>query len=272
MGEPRRDQWGRYILPDPTTGEDRGWVRATTVSSLLSDRYNLEKWAQRMVVLGLAQRPDLLALAKASNADDKRRLDGIAQSAKDAAASDARANIGTAIHAATEALDRGEPVELGAPYDRDVEVYRKTMKAIGLRVVPGWIERIVVVPHLGEGVAGTLDRLVMCDEWDLPRIADIKTGSTVKFSGLDHAVQQAIYANATHYWDAEREDLMPAPEIDKTKALIIHLSAGEARCEIHELDIVAGWEAAQVAAEVRAWRARKDLSRALRDVEIGGVT
>lgn len=263
MGEPQRDQWGRYILPDPTTGANRSWVRATTVSGLLSDRYNLEKWANRMIILGLTKRPDLMALAAASGPDDRRRLDDIAKHAKDAAASDSKANIGTAIHAATEALDRGEPVNMPPPYDRDVQAYEDKLRGLSVTVVPGWIERIVLVPQLGEGVAGTLDRLVMCPDWDLPRIADIKTGATVKFSGLDHAVQQAIYANATHYYDDQTEELVPCPPIDKTKALIIHLPAGTATCEIHELDITAGWAAAQTAAEVRGWRARKDLSRKL---------
>jgi len=38
------------------------------------------------------------------------------------------------------------------------------------------------------------------------------------------------------------------------------LPAGQARCELHWLDITAGWEAARLAATVRAWRNRRDLT------------
>ena len=263
--EPKRDRWGRYLLPDPVTGEERAWTRATTISGLLSDRYNLEKWAQRMVVVGLSKRPDLVMLAKGvkdpKGRNGKTTLNKVVDQAKDAAAIDARANIGTAIHAATEALDRGEVVDIPAPYDKDVEVYGVTMDRLGIECRPEWVERIVVIPELG--VAGTFDRLTWAKGWKLPRIADVKTGSTVHFSELDHCIQQALYANATHVWDPDAGELVPLPEIDRERALIIHLPAGEARCEVHVLDIATGWEAAKVAAQVHALRKVKGLSEPL---------
>lgn len=268
MTEPKRDRWGRYLLPHPETGVEQAWVRATTVSGLLSDRYNLEKWGKRMALLGIAKRADLLALLKTTKATDKRALDRIAEKALEAGNTEQRANIGTAIHAAAEAYDLGLEHDLGLPYSKDVEAYAAEMERLGIEVVPGWVERIVIVPQLGEGIAGTLDRMVRVPGWDLPVIADLKTGGTVHFAELDHAVQQAIYANATHYWDPVTETLEPMPEVDKKRALIIHVPAGEARCEVHVLNIEAGWEAAQVAASVRAFRARKDLSVPLRE---GGV-
>lgn len=261
---PKRDRWGRYLLPDPTTGEERPWTRATTVSGLLSDRFNLEQWAQRMVAFGMAQRPALVMLAKGvkdpKSFGGKKTLNGVAKKALSAANSDERADIGTAIHAATEALDRGEAVDVIEPYNRDVEAYGAELDRLGIEIYEGFIERIVVTPQLGEGIAGTLDRVVTVPGWDLPVIADIKTGSTVKFSHLDHAIQQSIYANATHVWDPELEQLVPMPEVDKQRALIVHVPAGEATCTVYVIDIAAGWEAAQVAAAVRYWRKRDDLS------------
>lgn len=268
MGEPKRDRWGRYVLPDPETGEERSWTRATTVSGLLDDRYNIEQWGKRMVAVGLSRRTDLAALAKAYAKDpdgNKRGLNGVVKDAVEAGGGSARSNIGTAIHAATEALDRGEVVDMPPPYDRDVEVYGATLDKLGINVVPGWIERIVVVPQLGEGIAGTLDRLVTVDAvgYSLPVVADVKTGKSVHFSHLSHAIQQGIYANATHYWNEDEEQLVPMPEVDRRRALIIHLPAGEARCEVHVLDIEQGWEAAQTAADVRKWRNAKHLSAPL---------
>jgi hypothetical protein len=257
-GEPKRDRWGRYLLPHPETGVEQPWTRVTTVSGILSDRYNLELWAQRMVALGLASRPDLLALVK-THRTNKRTLNKVVKDALEAGNTEQRANIGTAIHAATEAVDRGEPHDLGPPYDRDVEVYGSVMDELGLDVVPGWIERIVLNVELG--VAGTLDRLVKASGWKLPRIADVKTGKTVHFSELDHAIQQSMYANASHYWDAEKGELVKVPRIDKKSALIVHLPAGEARCEVHDLDIATGYAAAKLAVEVKSWRGRKGLSQ-----------
>ncbi len=49
--------------------------------------------------------------------------------------------------------------------------------------------------------------------------------------------------------------------IDLDTATIIHLPAGEGRCDLVDVDIRAGWDAVQLATKVRAWRKRKDLSR-----------
>jgi hypothetical protein len=271
QGEPKRDRWGRYVLPDPETGKERSWTRATTVSGILSDRYNLELWARRMVALGLAKRPDLLALVQsgvrlAGTPNGKRTLNRVVDQALEAGNSEQRANIGTAIHAATESMDLGLPWELPVPYDRDVEKYGAEMdkrKFLVLEDDSGpWVERIVLCPKLE--IAGTLDRVFVTPIHDLPVIADIKTGSTVHFSELEHAIQQSIYANATHYWDPTTEALAPMPAVDKDHALIIHVPAGTGRCEVHELDIVRGWKAAMIAAEVKhEWRNAKDLSRTL---------
>jgi len=263
--EPKRDRWGRYLLPHPETGVEQPWTRVTTVANLLSDKYNLELWAQRMVALGLAKRADLLALVKTSRGD-KRRLNKIVKDALEAGNEKQRANLGTAIHEATAMMDAGQSWEMPAPFDADVEAYGAEMDRRELNPVlddsgAPFIERIVVVPELG--LAGTLDRLMGCREWKLPRIVDIKTGSTVHFSELEHSIQESVYANATHYWDEETGELRPMPAVDRKRAVIVHLPAGEARCELHELDIARGYVAARLAVEVKSWRSARDLSRKL---------
>jgi hypothetical protein len=42
--------------------------------------------------------------------------------------------------------------------------------------------------------------------------------------------------------------------------VIIHLPVGQGTCTLVEVDIAAGWEAFQLAMDVRRWRSRKDLS------------
>src|SRR5690606_40709505 len=71
------DQYGRYVLPDPETGEERSWTRATTVANKIADRFGLEQWAKRNVVLGIAAREDLYALAVSCKPEDKDQLNRI---------------------------------------------------------------------------------------------------------------------------------------------------------------------------------------------------
>src|SRR5690606_11998477 len=75
------DQYGRYVLPDPETGEERAWTRATTIANTLADRFGLEQWAKRNVVLGIAAREDLYALAVSCKPEDKDQLNQIAAAA-----------------------------------------------------------------------------------------------------------------------------------------------------------------------------------------------
>jgi hypothetical protein len=92
--EPKRDRWGRPLITPAGGGKPVAYTRATTLAKTLEDEASLANWKMRQVAVGLARRPDLVALA--STTDDKRRLDDITQQALDAAASSARANVGLA--------------------------------------------------------------------------------------------------------------------------------------------------------------------------------
>src|SRR5690606_28752448 len=102
---------------------------------------------------------------------------------------------------------------------------------------------------------GTLDRLLRQGAGDRgPRIvADLKTGKdVVRYGMTEIAIQLAIYANATHVWDGET--YTPMPTVYTDRALVIHLPVGEARCDIHRVDIKAGMRALRAAVWVREWR------------------
>lgn len=257
MTEPRRDRWGRYIIPDPETGEDREWTRATTIAGVLPDRWNLEKWGERMVALGIAKQPELYALAKASKPEDKQRLDKLCRDAKAAAGAGSAATFGNALHSFTEALDNGEEVDPPYPYNLDIDAYRAGMKKHRLKVLSS--EQIVINPEIG--IAGTYDRLLEVPGREDPVIGDIKTGKSVDFSHLEHAVQLAIYANATHRFNVETGEVEPVGPVDREVGLILHLPVGKAKLEIYELDLVEGWAAAKLAHQVYHLRKRKDLSK-----------
>jgi hypothetical protein len=252
---PKRDRWGRYLLPDPETGKERAWTRATTLSSTLADTYGLTQWQLRMVAKGLGMRPDLLALAAAAHVDDKETLNRVANDAKEAAGSSAGANSGTALHSFTEAVDRGEDPQVPQPWAGDIDAYRQAMTEHRVTVHPEWIERIVVVPRFG--VAGTFDRILTLADGRRV-IGDVKTGKDLSYSWSEIAIQLALYANASHMWNGTGWDKLPI--LDPNEAVVMWLPVGQKRCELHLVDTASGWEQAKVAHGVRQWRARKNLA------------
>lgn len=265
------------------------WTRATTVTKVLSDQTALDKWKRRMVLTGVTRRPELLSMAAAS-AGDKWALDQVAEDAMTAAGAGERASLGTDLHAITEKLDAGEPVDVPEEHLADVAAYLSTLATYGITCPPDLIERIVVNPAVE--VAGTFDRVVEltrplmvqlpgeepvtfeAGEW---LIGDLKTGANLSYGWGEIAQQLAIYANAplmakTRVAERDRwgryvlpdpgvhpEEFEPMPEVDLGFGLVIHLPVGERRCQLYLIDIDAGWQAAQMAHQVRTWRGRKNL-------------
>jgi hypothetical protein len=94
-------------------------------------------------------------------------------------------------------------------------------------------------------------------------IGDLKTGAgAVDYGMAGIAIQLACYANAETYWSPVLGH-QPTPAIDTSRAYVLHLIPGSGHCELVEVDIVAGWEAAKTAKWVREWRKRKDLGRSV---------
>lgn len=256
--EPEFDRYGRYVIPHPTTGKKTSWTRATTYAKSISDTYALGQWMLRMAVKGVATRPDLYALAAATPIEDKDGLNRIAEDAKEAAAAKAGANLGTALHSFTEQIDRGEQPNVPEPWARDVAAYKQMLATHGIKILPQYMERKVVVPEIS--VAGTFDRIV--DRGGL-KIGDLKTGQDLSFGWLEISVQLAIYSRATHLWTPSTRTFEPMPPVDQDVALVFHLPVGKATAVLYEVDIAAGWQAAQLCGQVRDWRKRRDLAKAI---------
>jgi hypothetical protein len=134
-------------------------------------------------------------------------------------------------------------------------------------VFPEFVERVVVLDDYQ--AAGTSDNLAL----EVPGfglvVGDLKTGADLRYSWQSIAVQLAAYANADAMYtqgdaaDGGGDRREPMPPVSKEVGLVIHLPAGEARCELHLVDLVAGWEAFQMSMDIRRWRSRKDLARPL---------
>lgn len=246
--EPKRDRWGRPIVLTPD-GKRTGYVRVTTIAKTLEDEGSLANWKMRQVAVGLAKRPDLLALASTA-AGDKGRLDKITQQALDAAASDARANLGTALHSIIEMINLGLPFDdMVLPDLRaDVDAYRSTMAMLTVDRA----ETFVVNDRHQYG--GTFDFILTHPGTGRWVIADLKTGADLSYSWRSIAVQLAAYAHAEAIYDPATDERTPMPDIDRTVGIIVHLPASEGRCELHEVDLVAGHEALERSLWTRQWR------------------
>lgn len=245
-----RDRYGRPGIYDES-GKRTWYTRATTVAETLDDRFNLELWKCRQVADGLSRRPDLLAMVSAKR-EDKQAMNGLVSDAMEAAASGAAANLGTALHALAEIVDRGQdPGEVPEQLKADLDAYRKA--------TDGWtwthVEQMTVIDDLR--IAGTPDRVGYRRAGKVI-IADLKTGDgALTFGQTSIAAQLAIYAHARAYdlVTHERSDL----DVDLEHAMVIHVPVGSGEATLHVVDIAAGWEAVQHSTWTRAWRKRKDL-------------
>jgi hypothetical protein len=256
-----RDRFGRPMVRPPGGGKPVAYTRCTTYAGSIEDTYNLSRWQQRMVALGLAERPDLM-VSVAAHHDDKEELNKVCETAIEAAKGKAAAGVGTALHKLTDRLDRGEALgPVPAEYRTDLTAFEAATKP--LKVIA--LERFVVLDDLM--VAGTFDRLY--EYQGRLYIGDTKSGS-IDYGAGKIAMQMAIYSRGVLYdhRSGTREYL---GEVDQNRAIVVHLPAGEGRCELRWIDITAGWEAIQLAGRVRAWRGRRDLYELFDETDAVGV-
>ena len=248
-----RDRWGRPMVMPPKGKTRVAYRRATTFVGCLDDMNGLMKWMSRQVAYGMGQRKDLVLAAAAADPADKKKIGEIAEKAAEHAkgvTGDA-AETGTALHSLTERIDRGN--ELGVvpqEYQADIEAYRKATANIEFTE----IETFRV--HDDFKVAGTADRIGRLNGRLM--IMDIKSGS------IDYphkmAMQLAVYARSVAYDIATDKRVPDAEPIDLNRGVIIHLPAGQGRCDLYEIDISKGWGACLIAKQVWDWRGRKDLT------------
>lgn len=247
--ELQRDRWGRPLVIPVGGGKPVAYTRCTTFVGCLEDMYNLQLWQQRMVMIGLVDRPDLLLSAAAHREDDKR-LNAIAKDALEAAQAHAKATIGTALHSMAETYDHGRDLgAIPAAYAADIDAYIAATTGMDHLA----IEQFTVNDEFMIG--GTPDRIVTFQGRNY--IADLKTGR-IDYGMGKIAMQLGVYAHSERY-DIVNGERTPLPNVDQDRAIVIHLPAGEGHCELHWVDIDAGWQAVYLAADVRKWRARKGL-------------
>jgi hypothetical protein len=244
-----RDRYGRPLVVPKTGGKPVAYTRATTIANSLDDPAALTAWKMRMAAIGLTVRSDLL-LAISAAQEDKMAINRYIEDAMEVAGASRAATIGTALHSFAEKLDLGQDIgPIPDEWAADLVAYQKATEQLNKI----FIEQFCVLDKYK--IAGTPDRVV---EYKGERfIADIKTGR------IDHpnniAIQLAIYANGSPY-DIATGRRNSWGNVNKDKAIIIHLPAGTGLCKLVWIDIAEGWKGVQFAMKVRQWRDKKGLA------------
>ncbi|HEY7822267.1 MAG TPA: hypothetical protein VIG24_05520, partial [Acidimicrobiia bacterium] len=238
----------------PDGGKPIPYTRVSTLAKTLDDKTALAKWMCRQTAIGMAQRSDLVSLVAASGEDKKIVGDAVEQ-AMAAAKSDQAANIGTTLHSLTEAYDMGiyDPQFTAHELQADIEAYEKATAGLSM----DGIEIFVVNDELK--AAGTFDRIVTLPD-GRRMVADIKTGQNEPKYPNGVTTQVAIYARSRIYEPVEgRRQSLAEWGVSQTEGMMIHLPAGQAKCDLYILDLEIGYALATVATKVREMQKVKSL-------------
>lgn len=272
--EVERDRYGRYVLPNPETGERRSYTRATTFAAALkdADSGHIGAWKDRELIKGLVRYPQLVEglqaelIGTSSEWKLKQAMADIAENARIAAGSADKREFGQAVHGWTEYIDH-----LGAPFSEvpqmfqaHVAAYENALAEQGIVVIPEYVERIVYNP--ATETVGTLDRIFQLPDGQLV-IGDIKTSSNISFAWLEISAQMATYADALYMLSQDGQTWEPMPPVSRDTAVIIHVPGlpdnRDVYAEVVTINLEPGRNALMVAGDVRAARRTgKRVSRA----------
>ena len=256
MAEPPRNGRGQYLMADES-GKVTGRTRVTTFANAISNTTLLDRWKTRMSLRGIAIRPDLYSMRLAAG-DKKDQLKRVAEQALEAAGGSEGANKGTGLHGICAAVAAGKLRMEQLPPDlyADVAAYFRELARQGISERVDLMERSVY--NATYDLGGTLDRIYTW--WPCPicsrteYIGDLKSAKNLDWSEHDIAVQCACYANADRMMlPGSSEQWDPMPDVCTHSAIILHVPSGTGRAFAERIDIQAGWWAARICAESRAW-------------------
>lgn len=248
---------GRYLLPKPSggSGQER-FTRVTTGAHALDDTAGLDKWKLRNVVLGLKDTPELLDRIDmfADPREVTNTLNRVADQAQEIAGAKQASELGTAIHAWTEAVERDGMAleEIPDQFHPYVSAYLTALAEAGITTVPGLVERIVY--HKATGWVGTFDRVYELADGTRV-IGDVKTSKSLRYGLLGFSMQLATYADADLMLSLDGQSWEPMPPVGNIYGVIAHVpSNNPGHCELVTVDLTAGREAIELAESVRGAR------------------
>lgn len=259
---------GRTVKCQGCKGEgvrEKTYKRVTSYIDVLEDKSFVQAWAERMVLLGIAE--DTGFLTGVLDVDPETRegkdlLNRRAEAAKDLGGANRKSDKGSHLHDLSEVVDRREALPEGLP---DADVVDMLAYAEGTHPFFNIVHMEELVVNEQLGTAGTPDRV---SRWigegkliapngtiigpDELIITDLKTGR-VDFGALKMAMQLSIYSRSklhvkgTHL----RADL---GNVNQEWGIIMHLPAGSGKLDLYWADLTLGWEAVEIATQVHAMR------------------
>lgn len=242
-----RDRWGRPLIVPAGGGKPVAYSRVSSYGQTLENQFGLNKWKQRMVLLGAINRPDLMSLATAAKNED-RTLDGLVQQMMDAGGASRAANTGTAIHDVLAQVDAAT-LDVGSVADEflaPVQAWQGLLDGLRWSAVPDMIEVTVVNDRFE--AAGSLDN-ICCRLDGSMVVVDKKTGKSIGKRPLAYMVQLAIYATSEIY-DIATGERRPLG-VDTRTAYIAHIPADGGEPAMYEVDVEEGLRLADLAFQVR---------------------
>lgn len=263
-----RNGWPLIPLPHSTGMAPVKAFRPSGLSDALEDKFGLQQWASRVRMIGAGRLPSLAAQAAPLDpTGDRSELDGLAEAAFQAGGGGEKAGLGTSMHSWLERLTLDPDGTLSrAPENAvaDLAAIAQCLSDNNIQVyeTPGrrWVEPFVITPlPAAQWAAGSPDMIANVQGCKTPAIVDLKTGRDPRRAPMSPAIQLAVYAYAEWAWWAKDEPLEAAPEKREDVGYILHAPFGTGTCELIELNLEEGWQAAWLATYVRV--ARRDMKR-----------
>lgn len=243
---------GRYAIKHPETGKPSTWQRASNFGAPLADQNAISRWQKRELIRGLNLREDLIELIRTATEITNAQADEWAAMALAAAAADAKANRGTAVHEVLAAYDSGR--QYSERYAHIVHGYGSELNRHGLTPV-AWE---VVVLNVPLGAAGRLDRIYREREGSYV-LGDVKTGR-LDYAIHEFAVQLAVYNTAKYLVD-DTGSPKPLPWVLRQDyAVLVHVDPVTGESSTYRIDMPLSLRAANLAVQVRSWRSTKDVA------------
>jgi hypothetical protein len=256
------------IQPD---GSRLAYTRSSSLGDYMTDSAFLEAWHMRNLAVALGRRRDLADLAavepyttgfaepdKPTKAASSKRLDIIIEKALESVKINERADRGTVVHAVTEMDYEGYiPVTV-------ITEFASFQEWIAINKVRR-IESELFVVNDDLRVAGTFDHLFEVEGFGLV-IGDTKNGRNA--NNLGFACQFANYSRSKWYNPATGERMAMNDyvasrygiegEVNQEFALLLSVKAamdgGIGEVKVSEVDIEWGYQACELAAQVRDFR------------------
>lgn len=240
---------------NPRTGKEQSWTRASSFASALDNPYGLMRRDGRNIVMGMSRRPDLARMAlTGATADDVSKVDELVTTAKEVMASSAKANEGTAAHAAITRAWQHPDEPVPEEYVLLVKAFASALKEHGLTIR----DAAQKVMNLAYNSIGEFDFVLEEVDGSLV-IGDAKSGK-LEQAKRKFAVQLAMYDGA-EFIIKKNGSVVPMPYgLAHTHGVLIHLDLEHNAVSVYRIDLRIGRYGAGLAEQVRQWHTLDPLS------------